>query len=1019
MGEERLKACHWLELKAANGLAIPYIGYFELDVAICGKYVSGIGEFHRPKIDASHSGLGAVLSQEQGGQVRPVAYASRGLRPTERNMSNYSSMKLELLALKWAMADKFRDYLLGHRCVVFTDNNPLSYLKTAKLGALEQRWAAQLASFDFELRYRSVFAQSHPPKSIVVTQAAVSALSGHSPDDIRALQDADAVIQEVCSPWRQGHYPSFEERRRLSPSAQVLLRQWNRLVEQDEVLYRKVYRPDGGEPVLQLLLPVALIEEVLTLLHQEHGHQGVERTLSLLQSRCYWPGMAKAVRQWCAHCERCQVAKDSRPPARTFMGHLLASRPNEILALDFTLLETAPNGLENVLVLTDVFSKYTLAFPTWDQKAATVAQVLVSEWFSKFGVPARIHSDQGRSFESSLMQQLCKLYGIAKSRTTPYHPAGNGQCERFNRTLHNLLRAFPVSRKRDWPSCLPQVLFAYNTTQHQSTGETPFFLMFGQEPRLPVDFLLGRVEEPIRGEVHDWILEHQTRLRFAFEGAEERLRAAANSRKARHDKGVREELLKEGQLVLVRNTGVRGRTKTQDCWLSEPHVILKAPKGSGPVYTIAPQSDQTKTKQVHRSLLKAFIGGCVPEVDQGGSSPAFGHRHRLSESSGEVDLFFVESERPHMLEPVPVAQQVHCLLQLFLELQGKGHLHLMDDQVRQLQELVAELKADNERLRSQPVADASAGPSNSSATNSSQQGNQRVDHLVFVPRDRKCPMFRGRLGLGLGEWLEEAEACMRSRHLAAADKAFFLFDHLEGEAREEIKYRSEQERRDPDKIISILQELYGCTESYVALQEAFFSRRQQEGETLLEYSLALMSLMEKVKSRAPNDIPNSEELLRDQFVEHVLDGALRRELKQYVRQNAEATLRDVRGEAIRWEREGLPAGVRGRSNSVPSAFGIQYAVRGGYQQSGQNLQASEVSELKELLRRQQEQLDKLTQSFARLQTPYQRGRSPRPGPIICLRCQKPGHIARECDGERVQLQPSSRAHSQARQHSEN
>lgn len=151
--------------------------------------------------------------------------------------------------------------------------------------------------------------------------------------------------------------------------------------------------------------------------------------------------------------------KDCYPTVHSFMGHLLSSQPNEILAIDFTVLEPNRNGLEKFLVMTDVFSKYTLTIPTRDQRATTVAQVLVVEWFSKFGVPARIHSDQGRIFESLLIQQLCGIYGIQKSRTTPHHPAGNGQCERFNRTLHNLLRTLPVSRKRDWASCLPQVLF--------------------------------------------------------------------------------------------------------------------------------------------------------------------------------------------------------------------------------------------------------------------------------------------------------------------------------------------------------------------------------------------------------------------------------------------------------------------------------------------------------------------------------------------------------------------------------
>ncbi|KAK0137080.1 hypothetical protein N1851_026725 [Merluccius polli] len=171
----------------------------------------------------------------------------------------------------------------------------------------------------------------------------------------------------------------------------------------------------------------------------------------------------------------------------------------------------------------------------------------------------------------------------------------------------------------------------------------------------------------------------------------------------------------------------------------------------------------------------------------------------------------------------------------------------MEEELQELRDLVAQLKVDNERLR-QEQAPVGPAPSATLSTSSvvPNASAPAAERLVFVPRDRKCPMFRGRSGIALVEWVEEVQACVRARHLSLADQAFFLFDHLEGEAREEIKYRPSVERGDPARIIAILQELYGCSESYVALQEAFFSRKQHEGETLLEFSLALMSLMERV-----------------------------------------------------------------------------------------------------------------------------------------------------------------------------
>lgn len=254
----------------------------------------------------------------------------------------------------------------------------------------------------------------------------------------------------------------------------------------------------------------------------------------------------------------------------------------------------------------------------------------------------------------------------------------------------------------------------------------------------------------------------------------------------------------------------------------------------------------------------------------------------------------------------------------------------MEEELAQLRDLVTQLQAENRKMRQEQDADQrGATAPNSSASGPALLQVPVSERLIYLPRDRKCPMFSGTTGLNIAEWIEEVQACTRARHLSPSEQALFMYDHLDGEAREEIKYRSREEREDPAKILTVLQELYGCSRSYVSLQEDFFSRKQQEGETLQEFSHALLCLMDKVLKKAPNGLVNEKVLLRDQFVEYVSDCSLSRELKQFVRAHPTTTLIDVCSEAIRWEREGMSGGGRGRSYSVPSAIGFQHTVQGG------------------------------------------------------------------------------------------
>ncbi len=605
--------------------------FLQLKQALISAPVLAYADFQKSfvlEIDASHSGLGAVLSQEHEGKLRPVAFASRGLRPSEKNMQNYSSMKLEFLALKWAVSEKFREYLLGTSCIVYTDNNSLRYLDTAKLGAVEQRWAAQLAAFDLTLKYRpgsrngnadALSRQYMEPQlpeasrggSIVgsiplCVQSDIVTLPGCSGVDLALLQKQDPVIGPFLVHWKEGQFPGPKDRAKFGVGTKELVRQWERLKEKDAVLYRCIYAPDWGKEIFQLVLPQCLQRNVLSSLHDNHGHQGVERTLHLVRSRCYWPCMAKDIEKWCHECGRCILAKAVQPKVRPFMGSIQASRPHEVVAIDFTVLEPASDGRENVLVLTDVFSKYTQAIPTKDQRASTAAEVLVKHWFNLFGPPNRIHSDQGRNFESSLIQQLCKLYNIQKSRTTPYHPQGNGQCERFNRTLHDLLRTLSPDQKRRWPRYLSQLVYAYNTTVHQSTGRTPYYLMFGREPRLPIDFVLGvEAEEEGESSVEEWVREHQELLEGAYDHVRRRLESRRQLRDQSHESKVTDTGIEEGVLVYTRNHAVKGRNKIQDTWDSTLYRVVQQPKEWGAPYSIVPVNQDGPVRQVHRTELRS------------------------------------------------------------------------------------------------------------------------------------------------------------------------------------------------------------------------------------------------------------------------------------------------------------------------------------------------------------------------------------------------------------------------------
>ena len=279
--------------------------------------------------DASSHGLGAVLAQVQEGQERVIAYASRSLHPTEQNDANYSSFKLELLALKWAVTEKFKDYLTGVKFTIYTDNNPVAHLQTARLGAVEQRWVARLAAFTYDIKFRSGKSNVNADalSRFPVTSAAVELTPAAGPEgwagsEWRDAQAQDVDIQVVARCVAQQKMPPLAERRTWSLAAQKLLKQWKKLQLKDEILYRKVTDSCTCEVYSQVVCPGAKREEVWKELHVAAAHAGLDRTLAHLRRRFYWPGMEGEVRhlthfqQGCVVCSLDRV--EQRVPVHPF-----------------------------------------------------------------------------------------------------------------------------------------------------------------------------------------------------------------------------------------------------------------------------------------------------------------------------------------------------------------------------------------------------------------------------------------------------------------------------------------------------------------------------------------------------------------------------------------------------------------------------------------------------------------------------------------------------------------------------
>lgn len=541
--------------------------------------------------DASTTAIGAILSQVSNGTERVVAYWSRQLQKSERN---YSTIEREALAIVSAIKE-FYPYLYGFSFTIITDHNPLTSLKGLKdTGGRIARWIMFLQQFNFDIKYKkgsthtnadALSRQPSPPVSAVIDQSQLPA----KVSELIKAQMEDPLVGPLYSHLSEG-----------TPLPKVPPGLSHCFLESG-VLCRQYKESATGTIHIQNVIPKALQETVLREIHSL-GHLGIKKTLDAVKTRFYWPGYEADVEKWIKQCDQCQKRNSPQPQMQAPLGTIQATRPFERISWDIMgPLPITPRGNKYILVVTDVFTKWVEAFSLADTTAITLANVLMNEVICRYGVPTHLHSDQGANLCSAVIQELSHLLGFHMTRSSAYHPEGNGQVERFNRTLEAML-AKVTEHQLDWDLYLPKVLFAYRSSLHETTGFTPYHLNFGRSPQLPIDVMLGRISKVKAQSYPHFVTQTHQYVAQAYKLVRQHLSQHHLHNKEAHDRKGTAPELQIGDVVWLYTPVVpRGNTKKFSSFWRGPYTIIDK---LGSVNYKLQLIGGTQVSVVHRNRIK-------------------------------------------------------------------------------------------------------------------------------------------------------------------------------------------------------------------------------------------------------------------------------------------------------------------------------------------------------------------------------------------------------------------------------
>ena len=526
--------------------------------------------------DASGFATGAVLMQDHGKGLRPICYLSKKMLDAE---TRYPVHEQELLAIIHALRN-WKCYLSGRKFTVMTDHRSLEYFKTQPmLSGRQSRWKDVIANYDFDIIYikgdsnavadglsrrpdhlhsqhsstiltdtshsiSSVTVEARMPNQGLIQCTIFTAESSNPSVIVSQVNNVTVSVQSASfasdidrAAKVDPQYQAALVKRR--PRTDPLRVKNGRLVHGDS---ERIYIPDD------LSLKTRILQEC----HDSSlgGHFGKDKTIESVKRRFYWPGMDAVIQRYVVSCDECQRNKPSHQSPMGLLQSLpIPTRPWQQVSMDLiTALPRSRSGNDAIVVFVDKLSKMChYVATTTNVTAPQLATLFIREVVRLHGVPDSILSDRDPRFTANFWRAYWSQLGTTLTMSTAYHPQTDGQTERANRTLEELLRSRINFQQTDWDEHLAAAELAVNNSVQASTGFTPFYLNYGQQVKLPLDQVIANLRPASNPEAMTRIRRLQSDLSRARENIDR-----AQKRQAKYaDQHRRDVTFKVGDSVLL------------------------------------------------------------------------------------------------------------------------------------------------------------------------------------------------------------------------------------------------------------------------------------------------------------------------------------------------------------------------------------------------------------------------------------------------------------------------------------